>query len=95
MRGVPDGLPHVETVQRLGATGLHPRQPRERGQPVGDVQELPTLDALPLQQRAGHEAHTADAAFPQAPLPPAQGPVVAPGQGLPTVICKTVGPWRE
>lgn len=75
----PDGVPHVEAVQRLGAAGAPSGQTHQRRQPVGDMHELAADAPRPLQQRAGHERDSPDPAFPQRPLPPSQRPVAAAG----------------
>lgn len=75
----PDGVPHVEAIQRLGAAGAPSGQTHQRWQPVGDVHELVADDPRPLQQRAGHERDSPDPSFPQRPLPPSQRPVAAAG----------------
>lgn len=87
---VPDGFPHIEAIQRLGALCAAPRQLHQGRQPVGNVDELPVLHAPPFQQGAGHKAHPSHASFPQAPLSSSKGPVIAPCQCLPTVIWNTI-----
>ena len=83
---VPDGVPHIEAIQRLGAICAAPGQLHQGGQPVRNVDELPGLHALPFQQGAGHKAHPSHASLPQAPLSSSEGPVIAPCQSLSAVI---------
>lgn len=82
----PDGFPHVEAIQRLGAIRASPGELHEGWQPVGNMDELPVLHTLLFQQGAGHKAHATDTSFPQAPFSSSKGPVIAPSQSLPSVI---------
>lgn len=93
MRGTkrrsPDGVPHVESVQRLRPVGAPSRQADEGWQPIRDVDELVAGGSRLLQQRAGDESYAADPSFPQRPLPPSQRPVAPTVQRLTAVICPT------
>lgn len=92
---VPDGFPHVEAVQRLGAICASPGQLHQSGQPVGNVDELPVLHTLLFQQGARHEAHASNASLPKAPFSSSKGPVVAARQSLPSIIWNTIRSWHE
>lgn len=85
----PDGVPHVESVQRLRAVGAPPRQAHQCRQPVGDVHQLVVYGPGFVQQRAGDKSDSTDASFPQRPLPPSQWPVAAARQRLASVVCRT------
>lgn len=83
---VPDGFPHIEAIQRLGAVCASPGQLHQRWQPVGNVDELPVLHTLLFQQGACHKAHASNASFPEAPFSSSKGPVIATCQSLPSII---------
>lgn len=88
-RRSPDGVPHVESIQRLRPVGAPSSQADEGWQPIRDVDELAADGSWLLQQRAGDESYAADPSFPQRPLPPTQRPVAPTVQRLTAVICPT------
>lgn len=82
----PDGVPHVEPVQRLRAVGAPSCQAHKCWQPIRYVDELVADRPRLLQQRAGDEPDSPDPSFPQGPLPSSQWPVASTGQRLTSVI---------
>ena len=83
----PDCPPDVMSIQPQ-SSGVTPRQMDEGGEPIRDVHQPPPHLPLVLQQGAVDKSHPPHPTLPQGPLPPPQGPVVAPGENLTAVVCK-------